>query len=79
MIKPDITNHYWMLRASDNKVRIVLSIHTNHNLHYTSIEKINAASSQWEHVNGTARGHGDDTYEAFKRIEHLIKTYTVFS
>lgn len=79
MIKPDKTNIYWSLRASKGTVRVVLSIRHNFNLHYTTMEKFNDETDAWELIKGSAVGHSENRPEADKRVEKLIKTYTVFS
>jgi hypothetical protein len=79
MIKPDKTNIYWNLRASRGTVRVVLSIRHDFEMFNTAVEKLNNETDGWELIKGSAIGHGDNRLEANKRIENLIKTYTVFS
>ena len=79
MIKPDKTNIYWSLRASKGTVRAVLSIRHAFNIHYTAMEKFNDETESWELLKGSAACHGENRPAADKRVEKLIKTYTVFS
>lgn len=70
MRDPHTIEHRWNIQATDCKVCVVMTIRPGINI-YTSLEV--RTESAWQHIPGSALGHGLNESAALARVESLSR------
>lgn len=71
---PDATERRWAIRRLNNHYRVLLTMQAS-NI-YTSVERLVDLNTRWEHVEGTASGHGMRLTDAERRAKDLYENWT---